>query len=120
MKQELGKKGIKNPHHRQPEAVRHAYPYTKIPKERALARTGLSKYYKHLQYVGPAAGIRRVELLLGQHIGAPSIPAVKEGSFVNRGDLIASIPEGALGANLHASISGTVTSVTNDRIIIEA
>lgn len=120
MKRELGRKGIKNPHHRKPEEVRHAYPYTKIPKERALARTGLSRYYQHLSYVGPATGIRRVELLLGQHIGAPSQPTVQEGSFVNRGDLVASIPEGALGANLHASISGTVAAVTSDRIIIEA
>jgi Na+-translocating ferredoxin:NAD+ oxidoreductase RnfC subunit len=120
MKRELSKKGVKNPHHRQPKEVRHAYPYTKIPKERALARTGLSRYYQHLTYKGPASGIRHVELLLGQHIGAPSRPCVEAGSFVNRGDLVAQIPEGALGANLHASITGTVVAVTDTSITIEA
>jgi Na+-translocating ferredoxin:NAD+ oxidoreductase RnfC subunit len=31
---------------------------------------------------------------------------------VQRGDLIARIPEGKLGANVHASISGKVEAVT--------
>ena len=40
------------------------------------------------------------------HIGAPSRPVVRDGQTVTCGELIAEIPEGALGANLHASISG--------------
>jgi Na+-translocating ferredoxin:NAD+ oxidoreductase RnfC subunit len=120
LKEELAGKGIKNPHNRQPESVRHAYDYTKIPKNRALARTGLSKYYGHLHFKKNSGDIRRVELLLSQHIGAPSQPTVAEGAFVNKGDLIAQAPEGALSANLHASISGRIARVAADRIIIEA
>jgi Na+-translocating ferredoxin:NAD+ oxidoreductase RnfC subunit len=120
MKKELMAKGIRNPHNRQPTEVRHAYPYTKIPKKRALARTGLLGYYQHLHFKERTTTIRRVELLLSQHIGAPSHPVVKEGAFVNKGDLVAGIPEGKLGANLHASISGRVTQVAADRIVIEA
>ena len=40
--------------------------------------------------------------------------------MVEAGTLVACIPEGALGANIHASISGTVTEVTGDQIVIQA
>lgn len=46
-------------------------------------------------------------------------PFVSQGQQVNRGELIADIKEGALGAKIHASISGTVTAVNNDSITIE-
>jgi Na+-translocating ferredoxin:NAD+ oxidoreductase RnfC subunit len=52
------------------------------------------------------------------HIGAPSVPVVQAGDTVAEGQLIAKIPEGAMGANIHASISGKVVSV-GERIIIE-
>ena len=45
---------------------------------------------------------------------------VQTGSQVEKGDLIARIPEGKLGANLHASISGTVIAVSDDNIVIQA
>lgn len=45
-----------------------------------------------------------------QHIGAPSIPIVKVGDRVKTGQLIGEIPEGKLGAKVHAPVSGTVTS----------
>jgi len=119
MKKELNAKGVKNPHHRAPEKVRFAYPYTKIPKENALARTGLSVYAGHLHMKPVDRPVRRVELLLSQHIGAPSQPAVRPGQVVNKGDLVAAAPADKLSANLHASISGTVTAVLADRIIVE-
>jgi Na+-translocating ferredoxin:NAD+ oxidoreductase RnfC subunit len=119
MKAQLAAKGVKNPHNRQPSAVRPFNAYTKIPKDRALARTGLSGYAGHLHFAGAAGNIRKVELLLSQHIGAPSQPVVREGAFVNRGDLVAQAPADKLSTNLHASIGGHVTAVRPDRIVIE-
>lgn len=58
------------------------------------------------------------KLLLKQHIGAPDSPIVKEGDMVKRGALIAE-PTG-LGANIHASVSGKIRSVTAEYIEIEA
>jgi Na+-translocating ferredoxin:NAD+ oxidoreductase RnfC subunit len=55
---------------------------------------------------------------LQQHIGQPALPVVKEGDRVKKGDLIGEIPEGALGARVHASIEGTVESV-NENIVIK-
>lgn len=61
---------------------------------------------------------KRYTILLQQHVGAPDKPLVKAGDTVKRGQLIA-IPT-KLGANIHASVSGKVAAVTNDRIEIEA
>jgi Na+-translocating ferredoxin:NAD+ oxidoreductase RnfC subunit len=61
--------------------------------------------------------VEKIHLLLKQHIGAPSEPIVKVGDLVNRGDLIARIPDGSIGSNIHASISGIVREVS-DKIVI--
>jgi len=63
---------------------------------------------------------KKVTLPLRQHVGAPSKPVVELGDTVEEGALVACIPEGSLGANIHASISGTVTEVTGDHIVIQA
>jgi len=49
--------------------------------------------------------------LLKQHIGETTVPVVNTGDIVSKGDLIAKVPDGKLGANIHASISGTVSHV---------
>ena len=61
----------------------------------------------------------RVALPLKQHVGAPARPVVAVGDRVACGQLIAEIPDGALGARLHASIDGTVTQI-DSRVVIEA
>jgi Na+-translocating ferredoxin:NAD+ oxidoreductase RnfC subunit len=52
-------------------------------------------------------------------LGAPSEAKVKAGDKVSLGDLIGAIPDGALGANIHASINGEISQV-NDTITIRA
>ena len=61
---------------------------------------------------------KKVRMPLSQHIGAPAIPVVKSGSVVNIGEVIGEIPEGKLGARIHASIEGVVT-LRNEEIVIE-
>jgi Na+-translocating ferredoxin:NAD+ oxidoreductase RnfC subunit len=119
VREQLKAQKVPNPHHRKPERVRDAYEYTKIPKMRSLARTGLLGYYGHLHEAEPLVPVRRVRLLTGQHIGAPAAPVVRAGDRVNEGDLVAAAREGALSTNLHASISGTVAAVAADVIEIE-
>lgn len=57
---------------------------------------------------------------LSQQVGAPGKPAVKAGDRVERGQKLAEIPEGKLGANLHTAVSGTVEAVTDEAISIRA
>ena len=66
--------------------------------------------------MGPAITADAVRIPLKMHIGAPDIPLVSPGDRVRREELIAR-PDG-LGANIHASIDGTVTAVTEDYIEI--
>jgi Na+-translocating ferredoxin:NAD+ oxidoreductase RnfC subunit len=65
-------------------------------------------------------GIRTVTIPLQQHIGAPAVPVVSVGDRVEKGALIADIKEKSLGAKIHASISGSVASVTDKEIVIQA
>ena len=94
-------------------------PFRKIGTQRMMARTGLMKYEGlHLHDVIHYSP-KYVKLPLKQHIGAPSEPIVQTGDWVEAGTCIAVIKEGALGANIHASISGWVT-VEQGAIVIQA
>lgn len=85
--------------------------YRKTPVPRLAARIGITKYLDiHPQAVDgftPDA----VEIPLRQHIGKPALALCKAGDSVKAGELIGEIPEGALGARVHASISGVVETV---------
>ncbi|MDO5797770.1 MAG: proline reductase-associated electron transfer protein PrdC [Eubacteriales bacterium] len=56
---------------------------------------------------------------LKQNVGAPSIPLIHEGEQIQRGQLIAAKPAGALGTYLYSSVDGKVKSITETQIIIE-
>ena len=89
-----------------------------VPVKRLVARMGLSAFDRDAPYQAVELKPARVLLPLRQHIGRPSEPVVKAGDRVRRGDLIAAIPDKALGAALHASIDGTVVAVTAEGIEI--
>ena len=91
-----------------------------VPTARMVSRLNLKPWYPPEAPL--QAGIypaNQVELLLKQHVGAPASPLVRAGDRVTRGQLIAEIPTGALGANVHASIDGTVERITPHSITIE-
>ena len=88
-----------------------------VSVERLVGRLGLKKYDVSAPLAG-SHGTKCVKIPLLQHIGAPSEPTVKERDKVRVGDLIARAKEGALGVNIHASIDGTVESVTEKFIKI--
>ncbi len=95
--------------------------YRRVPMERLVARLGLTEYAECTCPLDKREYLpQRVAIPLKQHIGAPSQPLVETGDRVQRGDLIAQIPEGKLGANVHASISGQVEAVTGESIVIAA
>ena len=97
--------------------VKDAY-LKKISVGRLTARLGLTKY----DVPAPMSenfSADRVKLMLSQHLGAPSVPAVEVGQTVKKGQLIASAKEGALSVNLHASIDGVVEGITSRYIRIK-
>lgn len=105
-----------------PEQTWHPDPSREIrkaPSEKVAARTGVRKYYNYEINELITACPQQVELPLNMHIGASALPLVRPGDRVQAGQLIAQPPEGALGARIHASISGVVEQV-DERIIITA
>lgn len=89
----------------------------KIPTVRAAARAGVLKYNGYEMKDILTAQPDQVSIPLQMHIGPPAIPVVREGDHVEAGSPIACPAEGALGAVIHASISGRVQSV-GERIVI--
>lgn len=119
IKRDLVKAGLKNPYHRQTEANPYR-DFRRVPMTRLVSRLGLVKYDVPAPLTAVTTPFSRVTLKLSQHIGAPAQPIVKVGDNVAVGDMVGKIPEGALGAPIHASINGVVKAVTNEEIVIEA
>jgi len=93
-------------------------PFKNLPVGRLISRLGLKKYDVPAPMEKELLSTDNVTIPLRQHIGAPGEPCVSEGQAVSEGDVIAKIPDGALGANIHASISGTVQSISDGYIEI--
>lgn len=89
----------------------------KVPLKRLMERLNVTRYDVHPSFCDDDIQVSEVAIPLQQHIGKPALPVVKVGKRVKKGDLIGEIPEGLLGARVHASIDGTVVSIDNDIVI---
>jgi len=85
--------------------------FRKVPTTRLAIKLDLLKYMDLHPEDGGEFAPGSVRIPLHQHTGAPAVARVRAGETVNVGDLIGEIPESALGARVHASLSGTVTDV---------
>jgi len=120
LKAELARRGIENPHRRTGLTADGVREYRQIPSGRLVQRLGLSRYDGPASFEARAVEPARVVLRLLQHAGAPARPVVEEGQRVLEGDLVGEIPDGSLGARVHASIDGTVESVSRREVTIAA
>lgn len=118
VKQKLAEKGI-----RYEKIERNLIPsklreYQKVPPKNIILKDGLQQYSALNVNEFQKHEAQKVTIPLKMHIGAPALPVVAVGDVVQVGDLIGEIPEQALGAKIHASISGTVMAV-GDSITIK-
>jgi Na+-translocating ferredoxin:NAD+ oxidoreductase RnfC subunit len=100
----------------------HSSSFTKvrrIPSSRLVQRLQIAKYATHPAFVEQELRPTRVRLPLKQHLGAPARPVVRVGDKVSRGDLVGEVPADALGARIHASISGRVEHVSDHVVIAQ-
>lgn len=102
-----------------PKPVGPEREYRKVPMDRLMARLDLTRYNKEAPLDESEQAVRKVKILLSQHIGAPAKAAVAVGDKVEKGTQIAA-PAGGLSVGIHASIKGTVTAVSDKYIMIEA
>ncbi len=91
-----------------------------IPVSRLTERLSLKEFDRPLPFDEREVSVPRVAIPLRQHLGAAARPAVKKGARVERGDLIGDLPRETMGARVHASISGKVVSVDEERVIISS
>lgn len=90
----------------------------KLPVKRLIARMGLERYDVDAPLSEKLLPTGQVRIMLRMGVGAPSVPVVGVGDKVRKNTLIADIAPGKLGVKMHASISGTVTAVTDSYIEI--
>lgn len=92
--------------------------YGKVPVKRLIERLGLGKYDGEAPLQNETMQVDCVRIPLKQHIGAPAQPVVNPGDVVAEGDLIGAVAPEKVGANVHASISGSVTAVNEQFVEI--
>lgn len=92
--------------------------YRLIPVKRLITKLGLSDWYHDAPLAETDYSTDKTTLLLRQHIGASAIPCVEQGDCVVRGQCVADVPSGALGAPVHASIDGIVSEITEQSITV--
>jgi Na+-translocating ferredoxin:NAD+ oxidoreductase RnfC subunit len=120
LKGKLRENGIKNTFRNKPYSVNQMREMRKVPKDRLIARLSLTAYNVEGFLDERELDVQKVKISLRQHIGIEAVPVVKVGDKVMRGQLIADIEEGKLGARIHASIDGIVSSLADNSITIAA
>ena len=117
VKTHLIKEGMKNSKQRKTLTAHPEREYRKLPIKRLVSRLDLTKFEHKCPMKSQSMKIHRVSIPLKQHIGDPALPIVKVGDHVKKGDLIGKIPEGSLGATVHASINGIVRNIGQEIVI---
>jgi Na+-translocating ferredoxin:NAD+ oxidoreductase RnfC subunit len=93
--------------------------YRMISSSRWEDILGVKKFDAVPEFINERLMSQKVEIPMSGHIGAPSVPTVSVGDIVNEYDPIAVAADG-LSLPQYASISGKVTFVSKDKIVIEA
>ncbi|MCD6413098.1 MAG: 4Fe-4S dicluster domain-containing protein [Elusimicrobia bacterium] len=119
VKENLISKGLKNILTEPKPTTHPVRDLRKFPAERVVQRLGIRKYDVPAQFYQREFIPDKVKIPFLQHVGVPSQPVVKVGDEVKAGQLIAKIPDGKIGANMHSSIDGTVVNIDEKFVYIE-
>jgi Na+-translocating ferredoxin:NAD+ oxidoreductase RnfC subunit len=91
----------------------------RVPLKQLIKRLNLQDYDVKTPFTKEELQTSLITLNLKQHAGEKSQPKVGLHDIVRKGELVAAPAEGKLGANIHSSIEGEVTEVTEDYIRIK-
>lgn len=90
----------------------------RVPLKQLMKRMDILKYESETPFRKETIEPAQVKILLKQHAGTPAKAVVKIGDVVAKGDLVADVEQGKLGARIHVSISGKVTHVNDEFVLI--
>jgi Na+-translocating ferredoxin:NAD+ oxidoreductase RnfC subunit len=95
----------------------------KAPMSRLIRKLGLARFHNEGPLDEHLLPARKVGVKLKQHLGTACEPLVGVGQRVSKGQLLGRPPvtggKPALGAAVHASLDGTVTSISGGIVWIE-
>ena len=104
-----------------PDRELKAHPMEKgrhVPVKALVRKLGVGQYDVMAPWTEVNLHPDRIVLPLQQHVGVPAQAVVRPGDRVELGQVVGEIPDGKLGARVHASLAGIVTEV-NGAITIE-
>ena len=119
MKQRLSGAGLERPKAEPQPVPRSDEHLRRVPSRRLIARLGVAEYDLPAPLRSFDVKPQKLFVPLSQHVGAPARPVVQAGQKVSQGDLLGEIPDGALGARVHAGLTGVVSQVEDGRVTIE-
>ncbi|MHC1736464.1 MAG: 4Fe-4S dicluster domain-containing protein [Ignavibacteriaceae bacterium] len=117
-KSEMRKTGVKYVQQK-PVVVHPMKNGRRVPLKQLISKLRLKDFDAHTPFTPQMPVPESVKILLKQHAGERSDSTVKIGQKVSKGEMIGKVPQGKLGANIHSSIDGLVTEVTDNFIRIK-
>jgi Na+-translocating ferredoxin:NAD+ oxidoreductase RnfC subunit len=102
----------------QPPRVHPMKEYRRVPLKMLRRRLKVEEWESEAPFENLELRPARVRIRLLQGAGKPAKPVVRAGDAVHAGATIGRVPPEELGADIHASIDGTVAAVTGTHIEI--
>jgi Na+-translocating ferredoxin:NAD+ oxidoreductase RnfC subunit len=87
------------------------YEGRRTPLKQLIRRLGVTEYDHPSEFCTKERSPSKVQIPLSQHVGTAAQAIVHVGDKVRKGDCIGEVPDGKLGARVHASIGGIVRSI---------
>ena len=118
IKEQLKNRSI-NVEKNQTPAARENVDIHRIPTSRLVSRLGLGQYYARPLRAGYIEITpESVHIPMVQHIGKPARPVGDVGDEIKKGEIIGRAAENGLSVNMHASITGLITSSSDEFVEI--
>jgi Na+-translocating ferredoxin:NAD+ oxidoreductase RnfC subunit len=94
--------------------------YRRVPLSQLRKRLQVEEYETETPFSAVECRPAVVRIKMKQHAGEAATPTVEAGGKVKRGQVVGRVADGKLGAHVHASIDGTVRTVTTGYVEIVA
>jgi Na+-translocating ferredoxin:NAD+ oxidoreductase RnfC subunit len=105
---------------RKEAAVHPMKEHRRVPLAQLRRRLKIEAYEGETPFVRIEHRPRSVRIRLFQHVGKPARPVVRLGEKVKMGTAVGRVGPPDLGADVHSSIEGTVTAITDTFVEIRA